>query len=388
VGKKKNKAFTAEESARLTGLLGDPSALEPDKIRETLSGPAMAEAFVERLPATDAGIIPLITAIRDAFPDKNVQKAVRRKGYMLEQRGFTVPTPAEDGETGILRKIPLEVESYAYVTSVDAFGMQMLFYALPRAPRGYELGVVAVSDEEGLYQFESAHVSKKMAMDVLGEFKKDFNPHVETTIDHVLLLLEEARRASEKAPGVRPYLQARHWLMSRASLPETHPVYELIPEENIQGMVLTEGMASKLLDHELLQRWMLDPRDVQPIADEIDEVRNSPLHLSEDQVSRRIDDILKDRMQEYFTESRRRIYRRRLEETAYVLHRMGEPDVARRALCAARSMEEKDNLFHANPFLAQLMVNTVDMILEGMEDDEEEMGGEEDGTSSGLILPK
>jgi hypothetical protein len=75
-----------------------------------------------------------------------------------------------------------------------------------------------------------------------------------------------------------------------------------------------------------------------------------------------------------------------------MLYRLEDPDNARSALTAARSLEEKDSLFNPNPFLNKLMERTLDIVLEeafkeGAQEDLEASEQDDENPPSGLILP-
>ena len=68
-------------------------------------------------------------------------------------------------------------------------------------------------------------------------------------------------------------------------------------------------------------------------------------------------------MSELFTGERRLLYRRRLEEMAYVLFKLGKEEEARVSLAVAIDLEKPVNPIQPNPFLFQLVVKSIFTLL-------------------------
>jgi len=80
---KKQKPHTAsllsqEQQTKLTTLLKDVKNLSNANVTEQIASPELAQAFVERLPTQDPEAIPALLAVKEAFPQKNVQKAIKK----------------------------------------------------------------------------------------------------------------------------------------------------------------------------------------------------------------------------------------------------------------------------------------------------------------------
>lgn len=391
-GHREPHPLSPEDAERLERLLDQPALIHPETIRETLTGPNLARAFVEKLPADDPDLVPLVVAIREAFEGKEVQKAVRRTSFRFEQQGISVPPPRERPEHGALRKAPQEEQPFAVLSAPDGLGMRGMLFGIPRAPRGIELGIGLASDTFGIQQFAGGTFSKKKTLAAQNDFLSGFPATVETSPGHAVSILERALRASESAPGSSSYLEVRPWVLTQVTLPEVPPVYNVIPVDQVPEQPLTDSMATRLLEHELLRSWILDPDDFRTVAEAIHQVMESPLALSESQQMNRIEEIKQRAIQDYFSKERRRLYRERLEEVAYMLHTLQEGDTALVALRTARSLEEMESRFQANPFLIKITERTLLLLLgspgpEGELFDPGEDRGKGSEPPSGLILP-
>jgi len=395
--KRKGGAFvslSASQSERLKELLAHPALMDPGDIRAALPDSALARAYVERMPAGDPALIPLLISIREAFPEKDVQKAVRRTSFRCRQQGVHVPDAPESND-GILRKGPADGEPFAFLSPLDGMGSRGVLFGIPRAPSGYELGVALTDDQDGILQFAGGSFSKKKALGARDEFLGEFSYNVETSLGHAVSVLERCHRAKPDAPGASDYLRARPWILDRVSLPEAPAAYELIDREELSAQPFTAVMAVRLLEHELLAAWFLDPADVSPLLEDIREAEESPIVLSEDQHENRVEEVKRDWIRKTFPPAKRGLFRERLEETAYIFHRLGHEEEARFALLAAHSLEEEDSLFLENPFLRLLLERTLALLQEAPKVESGPLGSdtgsvpsEEDGSSSsGIIIP-
>jgi len=384
-----------EQRERLGALLTDPARIDTADIRSSLPDPTLAAAFLERLPA-DPDLIPLLAAVREAFQEKSVRKAARKAAFRFEQRGLVVPEgPSREGPV-LHRAAPEEGEPFAFLSSVDAIGVRGVLLGIPRAPRGIELGAALVSDENGILQYAGGAFSKKKALRAREDFLEEFRHVVPAAPGHAVSVLERAHRARQDAPGAARYLQARPWILERIVPAGSPPVLELVPEEDVAGQPFTEAMAGRLLEHEILAHWMADPREVRTLAEEIREAEESPIYLSDDQRDRRIDEIIRAWIREHFSGPQRERIADRLEETAYVLHRLGDEELARLACIAARSLAEQETALDVHPLLRAMTARTLALFQAGARDAFER--GEPDpgpdpedegrGSSpSGLIIP-
>lgn len=394
--KKKRRSLpplSPDQSERLESALEAPERIALDTVRANLPDDAVAAAFLERLPAGDPALVPVLTAVRDAFPEKSVQKAARKAAFRFEQRGTAVPrSPSAEEPAVRFQGTAEQGQPFAFLTPTDGIGVRGVLLALPRAPKGIELGAALVSDEAGILQYAGGTFSKKKAALARDDFLKEFDHVVPASPEHALSVLEQAQRAKPDAPGSAPYLQARPWLLDRITPAEESPARTLIPVEE-EDRVFTESMAARLLGHEILAPWMVDPREARSLAEEVREAENSPIHLSEDQQERRIDEIKRAWIRDHFFGDRRERLRLRLEETAYVLHHLNDPELARLARIAARSLQDPESPFDVHPLLRLMTERTVSLFHMGLEEAGflEESGGEADPDTgdgpSGLIIP-
>ena len=122
------------------------------------------------------------------------------------------------------------------------------------------------------------------------------------------------------------------------------------------------------------------------ILEEISEVEESPIIVSEGQKIGRINEIKEKAVSDLYPESRRIRLREDLEEMAYVFYRLDEAEYARLSLLAAVALNEKDSSIKANPFLRFFIEHSLAYYIK-MRKDNLDIGDMEDDSSSLIITP-
>jgi hypothetical protein len=86
----------------------------------------------------------------------------------------------------------------------------------------------------------------------------------------------------------------------------------------------------------------------------VKQIKNTPLVLSPVQIEERVREQYRETAQAYFSGKTRALFKRRLEEVAYLYHQQGQDEEARLALCAALSLAS-DTPAGNNPFCLSLV---------------------------------
>ena len=263
------------------------------------------------------------------------------------------------------------------------------FLAIPQVPQGIDVALGLISDEIGLIEFIYGRYSRKRMKEVKEFFFNNFHHMVLTSAAHVATVLENAFGHNEHstAESTRQYLQFRPWIRENITLLEQAPVYEYVSPESISSEVLTPSQIEKLLSHELLHSWIVETEKLKPVVEEISMADKSPILVSDSQKTDRVEDVKKAKIDELYPNEKRLILRRRLEEMAYVFHRLEEEEFARLALSAAASLEKKVTVFGVNPFLKALMERSLTYYEQMSSQDGELAKPEEEEDPSRIILP-
>ena len=95
ITKDKNRASGSstkeqEEIAIASSLLGRMDDTNPQEIVALLPDADTAAAFINHMPLKDAASLPVLAAVKEAFKDKRVLKAIKRALFKLHQKGISV----------------------------------------------------------------------------------------------------------------------------------------------------------------------------------------------------------------------------------------------------------------------------------------------------------
>ncbi|PKN65078.1 MAG: hypothetical protein CVU57_11730 [Deltaproteobacteria bacterium HGW-Deltaproteobacteria-15] len=380
-------SLSPDDEARVNSLLEDISRLEPSAVSDRLGSPRLAAVFVERIPLENPGAINFMVAIQESFPQKEVQKAVRKGLFRLKQRGVDVPERRKDDRPAFVAVRQEGSQSNAYVSPPDGLGNRAVFIQTSRIPAGVDLAMGVVSDEKGMQEFVFGRYSKRKAREMRDFFFQSVGDLLETSLEHAATLLESAYHKSKTGPNraTSDYLRLRPWLLEKASLLKAPIVYELIPINSLADPAITDSQIDKLLGHKWMETWIVHPDEIKPLIQEILSVQQSPILVSAEQKGSRIQDLKEGFVSKIYTDEKRALTRARLEEIAYLFYKAGEEDYAVLALKAALSVREKDSTFKSSDFLRHLVEHSLSYYLGRMEENRKDMSKEE--PASRLILP-
>ena len=377
-----------EQQTQLTALLENFKNLTRANVNEHIASPELAQVFVESLPTKDPEVIPVLLAVREAFPQKKVQKAIKKTIFKLKQKGITHPDLEPEKGPPVLARSPELTDPSAFLGPIDGSGSRGVLLMLPQIPTGIDVGMGAVSDELGFIQFFVGRYSKKQLKEIKEIFFSSFDNAVETPISHAATLLERAYGKSEEGlnESSRGYLQLRPWVLENVSLLEQSAIYDLMPLDSLPEGSLTSSQIEKLFAHELMKTWIIDPDKIRPLAEDIEKVKESRILVSDAQKTEQITDAKRKITREIFSEDKRLLMKGRLEEMAYFFFKLKEEEMARLSLTAAQSLDEKDSPLLANPFLEAVIERSLAFYMQAAEKapESKDTAGE---ASSKIILP-
>lgn len=344
--------ISKEEQDRLDSVLTNLSEVDLHHIREQIDSPALAARLLERLPADAPESVNLILAVRDAFEQKEVQKAVKKAIFKLRRQGISFPEPEEPRKKSVITEAPRTPEPEAFVGPIDGTGTRGVLIVLPQLPKGVDTGIGLIHSENGIMQFVYSRNSKKRSKEIKTVFHEQVGKAVETSLSHAATLMEKAyEKGSALGENSRDYLRIRPWILENVPLREEPVIRDFISEEDITGEVLTNSRINKLLDHELMATWIIPPDKIQPLLEEISKAEESPIIMSDEQKAERLDEIKEKAIAETYPESKRRLLKEDLEEMAYIFFKRDEEKYARICLLAADDVKEKESPLRTDTFL-------------------------------------
>ena len=306
----------------------------------------------------------LLTEMLAKTEDKAVVKAVKRSLYKLRQRGviWEESTPRDKP---ILRPVE-HGQAQGYLGAIDSTGSRILLAAKPQPLRGLLTVFSIVNDLEGIREFTVREFSKKGLTEfVKGTLSSVDFPLVSAPGAYCIRLLKEA--SSFTAEASKPLPPGYHDAEDEfRNIPWDGPypiIYQFINEAEVKDQVYLLKESVKL--HEIMpfSTWFIPSEQVQEYASSIKDAEDSRIVLRPDQKDERINSIYLKALHDIFPEHKRLVWKRRLEEMAYVLLQTGRDNEARLALSAALDLQKPFSSVEPNPFIWNLLLKSMYVLI-------------------------
>ncbi|MEO6028408.1 MAG: hypothetical protein ABIR79_16200 [Candidatus Binatia bacterium] len=340
--------------------VGDDETTPGTLLALTGRSPDLDRAIVERLAmlGDEAHAVALrdLAAAAEQRGWKAVVKDAKRALYKFGQRGVVPPAePAAPTPPPRWMASPLE----GWLSGIDGRGDRLVWIAKAQPNGGLLVMTAIVNEPNGLRDVNLADLPRKSLRRMHDDLRA--RHHVQMTdVDGAYcdaLLAEgfdRARAAGTAEPvGQYPALRARLTSQPPAAL-EPPLIARVVPDAMSDASASAAG--ATLLDEIEFFTWALDRETLAPYLDEIQSARDSPLVLSRPQQEERVSAALARAERELFGGTPAAIYRRRLEEMAYVLHASGRRDLARAAAATAVGLANGTTPL---PFFTELLRRSV-----------------------------
>jgi len=353
--KKPQTSLSQSEQRLLTSLFDKIQNSGPEEIVAAIPDSRCARIFVDRLPLKNPSAKPIIAAIIEKFQDKHTRKAVKRGLFRLKKMGIPIDDlqiNIEDS-TSILKPPPIE-KPVCYIGPIlDMSGFRAILILIRSLGKGRRVGTGLVSDEKGIDSFLYVTFGTGKIREIMDDLSQNAGPLVETSLSHIATILEGAYRQHVRLHPEAPehYLALRPWLLENATLVDRPVVYDVLSEEAVSDVMLTESQLEKLFQNKLMKSWLLDFEHIKPIIEEIKKVEESSIILTDAQKLQQERKIRDKCIKELFHENATNLLKCRFEEMAYMFFSLGEKDMSRLCLAAARSMDTKETILEANPVI-------------------------------------
>jgi len=334
-----------------------------------------------RIPTPETAHL-LIEMMAEA-EEKQVIKAIKRTLYKLKQKGVKWEEKAPKGES--ILKPPKPAEPKGYLGSIDATGSRLIVIGKPQPLRGL-LGILSiVNDLEGIQEFNLKGFSKKG----FHEFMEDSLATVEFPLvtapgAYCIHLLKEAASLTQRLS--KPLPQGYHDAERECrNIVWDYPaplIYQHIKEDEVKDSAYLLRDSINLHKIMPFATWHLTAPEVEKYAARITETQQSKIVLRPDQKEARLNAIYRDALEELFPEEKRFLWKRRLEEVAYILLKTGKDDEAKASLSAAIDLNNPFSTIEPNPFIWNLLLKSIYILIE--EDQEKQ---EEEKKTSLIVTP-
>jgi hypothetical protein len=304
-----------------------PAELDPETAR------ALVAALVERRDAAR------LQALAQAGGAK-LAKEARRGLHRLRSRGVSAEAPRAPRAPGDAVK-PATEHGEAWASSPDGAGERLVSLVQPAAGGGWDVVHVRFSDEVGLLEAVRAQGPKKIWRGLLKKFEEADLVFAEVEPGYASWLVEEAYRKTSSLGRSPPQgFGSARTVLPPAAEPVRHPGEELAPAE------LAPEQARALHALPDLRSWVPSRDILNTLRLRLEEVEASQLFVDDRQKQEARLQAVDTSIETTFAGEARERWRRRLLDTAFVYHRAGRADDARRLRAQA------DRL--ANPGFASL----------------------------------
>ena len=307
------------------------------------------------LPASGSADM-LFQMVKEA-QSKPLKKAIKRSLYRLKERGIIAEDRGtEDSRASVLH--PLTRISEGYLSSIDYLGDRLVWLTQPRVTKGLYFFQVLINDTEGIKDFQGTEITKKMYRDYLTRFKEESPmPIVEAEPSYCQFLIEEgyATAIQRGHPVPTGYLEWKDMVGKPSVKPQRPLIYSCYEEETIKADESLLARSETLFELPEFSNWVIKPDEIEQYAEKINEASKSKLILTPIQKQERISQIYNDAAEELFDEERRLLYKKRLEEAAYIIYKLGREEEAKICLAVALALRSEGMPSSRHPFLLALV---------------------------------
>ena len=320
---------------------------------------AIAEGLA-RIPSKATAMI--LMEMKASCRSKPLLKAIKKSLYRLKQKGISIQdTEERERSAPVIRPLP-SGQPKGFLSGIDYLGNRLIILTVPRIPRGLHTLEALVSDIEGLVNFHRDEMTRKAFNAFLGNLREEVKfPIVEIPPAYGRFLLEEAYALTEKMEKTPP----QDFLMAKSEISDIENgidgplIYQFLDQDEIKGNDRFLADSKNLLAMEGVINWVLEPEDVEPYVREVKEAGESRIALNPTQKEEWLQGIYQRALGELFPRERRLLYKRRLEEMAYILLKLDRSDEAKCCLAAALDLEKEISSLRPNPFLLQLVIISI-----------------------------
>lgn len=291
----------------------------------------------------------------------DIRKAARRGLHSLASLGIR---PAPRAVEAPEKKKAKEEIIRALSSPIDGLGDRALWLTFGSGSEIEFLGLV-LNEEKGIVDaFSSEMARSRFDREAARVLRDERFPWAEIPVDYCRHLVEEAlsKNAATGTALPREYLAWRDRIGRPQRSYEKPLAYEVINAAEVRWNPRYLDSSDELLNLEVFQAWLMGQDDLAEFLRERETARESGLVLAGMNAEVRERMILDRAIQVLFDARRRALYKRRLEEMAYLLWKQERLELARMALAAAMALEPPDRPLLNHPFLRSLVEWNLDVV--------------------------
>lgn len=316
-----------------------------------------------RWNSPEAGI--LLQRLAEKSSSRAVLKNVRKSIFRLKSQGFKVDE-IRDVSPAVFHP-PQPVPAEGFLSALDGSGTRMVWLVRPQPPRGIAAFHALITDSQGIMDFQAFETSRKKFHEYVEEFRKQAPWEiVEADPEYCLGLMIEASdfhsKKGETPPG--DFLKWKTVMGSPPAMPLRPLIHLHLREEEWKNRSDLLDRSGSLFESPSFHSWYLEEEEAGKYLTLLKEASESRLVLTPYQKEGRVMEIYRQAVEELFPRERRVLFRRRLEEMAYVFWKSGKESEAQMCFVAALGMESEGGILSIHPFLFEMVKRSLTVLLE------------------------
>ena len=310
-------------------------------------------------------IASILQRLFEISGDKKIRKIIKRSLYRLKGKGIPIEEAKLERGGPVFRPRQAEPPK-GWGGGFDFLGQRFLVLAVPHKGSGWTVMQGITSDTQGLVDFSGGEMNRRGFRVFFEEVQKGSPfPLVEIKPSYVGFLFVDAYHLTIQKGKTPPqdYLRLRGEIERIKKEEEKALIYSHIQESEIEGDERLLQRGGELLKMDFYSGWRIEEEEIRPYADEVWEAEESKLVLNPSQKEIRFQEIYQRALSDLLPEERRSLYRRRMEEMAYILFKLGREEEAKITLAVALDLKKPARLIQPNPFLFQLVIKSIFALL-------------------------
>ncbi len=301
----------------------------------------------------DENAIYLLNRLLEEIDDKELSKSIKKTLYRLKNKGIEVSPPKATKIPPTKKKeIPLPPPS-AYATTMDPLGERLILAIKPKSDQELNIFQFLVSDQKGINDLIASITTPKDFDNYLEKISgaKDITM-VEIDLDYCHFLIKEASQKNHASGTKIPehFFLWKKFFTSDKTLLNRAAIHTLLNAEEIKAKELLLKRSEDLVDKYHFAYWLLEWKLLIECYKELYEIENSLIVLTDHQKKSRTAEITQKTARLFFDDKNRILFKRRLEEIAYILFKTDRKEDAQSALAAALAFEPGGVASENHPF--------------------------------------
>ena len=342
----------------------------------------MPDNVAELLRQADSAAAAQLVHLSESA-DKSAAKAAKRALYLLRQRG--IEPPVSELHTSVSPATRTLLADRALMTNDGGTGSRMLWFVREDPYAGSPtLMTFLVNDESGVLDLAQRKTPRREMEERIETLKKRDNTAIaEVPLDYARHILSQSAGLNQRSRNPLPqgYAEAFRFIGPPDTEYSSAPVYEYIDADNLRDDQTVPRAPEKLFELPWFQGWLLELEAVEPWEAKYFEAVSSMVLIDEAQRTRRGEAVVEEAAEALLSAESVERYRRRLEDTALVLHLAGHPAEARQALYQALTFEGKTDAREV-PFLRMLVQRSIFLVIAYKAELEEQAEKEQSGSGT------